>query len=387
MEPDKAGFSATASAVDVSSTLQHWQSNADPRLWRLIFSPEFGERVDLQQFTRDVMKRMEADLRIPLDWVAVSHFNTEHPHVHVALRGVDKNGAEFKLAKDYVKSGLRAIGQHFVTTQIGHRTEQDAAVAFQRQVPERRLTPLDRIILRRMENGTGNMDSVRITSNPSFVGRVKIGALREHSVEARLRTLTSMGLAQQCTGVEWEVRRDLESVLRSLQKAADHQKTLAAHGALLSDRRLQLCAPKWKDISSLEGRVLSHGETETGSRFLLLEGTDGLVYHLGYTPELDEARARGDLRINSFVTITKTINEDRKRLIVIVNLGDAKQLLGDKRHFESVAQRLVLRGLVALEDERWDGWLGQYQEKLQNALSDVFGQTSRMRSKGQSRGR
>ena len=94
---------------------------------------------------------------------------------------------------------------------------------------------------------------------------------------------------------------------------ADHQKTLAAHRALLSDQRLQLSAPNWRDITSLEGRVLSHGEEENGSRFLMLEGTDARAYYLRYTPELDEARSRGDLKTNSFVKIEKTMDEDRRR--------------------------------------------------------------------------
>jgi hypothetical protein len=164
-----------------------------------------------------------------------------------------------------------------------------------------------------------------------------------------------------------------------MQQAADHQKTLAAHGALLSDQRLQLSAPKWRDISSLGGRVLSHGENEGGSRFLLLEGTDGRVYHLGYTPELDEARSRGDLRTNSFVTITKTVDEHHKRRIEIVNLGDAETLMSDKSHFDSLAGQLIRRGVVQTDEERWSGWLGRYHQKLREALSDKLVAPSRSR--------
>jgi len=101
-----------------------------------------------------------------------------------------------------------------------------------------------------------------------------------------------------------------------MQRAADKQKTLAAHGALLSDQRLQLSAPNWRDITSLEGRVLSHGEEENGNRFLLLEGTDARVYYLRYTPELDEARSRGDLTTNSFVVIDKTTGLYRALTVV-----------------------------------------------------------------------
>jgi len=55
------------------------------------------------------MSRLESDLHTSLDWVAVAHFNTEHPHVHVALRDLDTTGEEFKLDRDYVKNGLRAV--------------------------------------------------------------------------------------------------------------------------------------------------------------------------------------------------------------------------------------------------------------------------------------
>ena len=143
---EKTGFSAETIGVDIASKLREWQEGADPRLWKLIISPEFGERLDLQRLTRDVMSRMESDLHTSLEWVAVAHFNTEHPHVHVALRGLDTKGEEFKLDREYVKNGLRSVAQHFATVQLGYRTEQDATLALRRQVPLQRFTPLDRLI-------------------------------------------------------------------------------------------------------------------------------------------------------------------------------------------------------------------------------------------------
>jgi hypothetical protein len=166
-----------------------------------------------------------------------------------------------------------------------------------------------------------------------------------------------------------------------MQRAADHQKTLTAHGALLSDQRLQLSAPNWRDVTSLEGRVLSHGEEENGNRFLLLEGTDGRVYYLRYTPELDEARSRGELTTNSFVVITKTVDEEHKRRIVVANLGEADALLQDRDHFRSLGRRLLQRGIVPFEDERWGGWLGRYHETLCETLLDLENAKSRHRSR------
>ena len=53
-----------------------------------IVAPEDGDGLsDLRDFTRDVMAQMEADLGTKLDWVAVDHYNTGHPHSHVVVRG------------------------------------------------------------------------------------------------------------------------------------------------------------------------------------------------------------------------------------------------------------------------------------------------------------
>ena len=65
-EPEKAGFGAETTGVDIASELRNWQDGADPRLWKLIISPEFGERLDLQRLTRDVMSRIESDLHTSL---------------------------------------------------------------------------------------------------------------------------------------------------------------------------------------------------------------------------------------------------------------------------------------------------------------------------------
>jgi type IV secretory pathway VirD2 relaxase len=80
------GFDQNQHGVDVPSTLERWQAAQDTRLWKIIVSPEFGERLDPTRLTRDLMGRMEKDLHTQLEWVAVAHFNAEHPHVHVALR-------------------------------------------------------------------------------------------------------------------------------------------------------------------------------------------------------------------------------------------------------------------------------------------------------------
>ena len=212
--------------------------------------------------------------------VAMAHFNTEHPHIHVALRGRDAKGEEFSLDRDCVKSGLRAVAQHFATVQLGYRTEQDATVALKRLVPMQGFTPLDGSILTRAQTLAGVSNEFSVTADPTRPGLGRFAMVREQSMASWLKTLQTMGLARADGAHRWQVRCDLETALRAMQRVADKQKTLAAHGALLSDQRLQLSAPSWRDINSVEGRVLSHGEEDGGSRFLLLEATEGRVYYL-----------------------------------------------------------------------------------------------------------
>ena len=196
LEPERAGFGADANAVDIVSKLRDWQEAADPRLWMLILSPEFGEHLDLERLTRDVMSRMESDLHTSLEWVAVSHFNTEHPHVHIALRGIDSKGEEFRLDREYIKSGLRSVAQHFATVQIGYRTEQDATLAIGRQVPLQRFTPLDRLILARTQPPDGISGDFRVEPDPARPNMTRFAAVREQALASRLRTLETIGLAR-----------------------------------------------------------------------------------------------------------------------------------------------------------------------------------------------
>jgi type IV secretory pathway VirD2 relaxase len=122
-DPKAVGFDNRGESIDIAERLEGWQRAGDDRLWKLILSPEFGDRADLRRLTRDLVSRMERDLGTPLEWVAVAHYNTEHPHVHFALRGIDAEGRPLGLSRDYVKQGIREIAEDLCTRQLGYRTE------------------------------------------------------------------------------------------------------------------------------------------------------------------------------------------------------------------------------------------------------------------------
>jgi len=65
----------------------------DRHQFRLIVAPKDGVEIgDLRRFTRELMDQMEQDLETRLDWVAVDHHNTGHPHTHIVIRGMTDDG-------------------------------------------------------------------------------------------------------------------------------------------------------------------------------------------------------------------------------------------------------------------------------------------------------
>jgi type IV secretory pathway VirD2 relaxase len=354
-----AGFDKQGQSVDPAATLDRWQTARDPRLWKLIISPEFGERIDLQRLTRDLTNKMESDLGTKLEWVAVVHLNTEHPHVHVALRGIREDGTPLDLHRDYIRHGIRLRAEELCTNQLGFRSDLDRFAAERGEVAARRYTSLDRVI---------NRSAVRDVGDGYVIVRptIRPGVSRDQHVASRLAVLRTMGLAYPASDSSWKVRRDFELVLKAMQKAGDRQKMLAAHGAVLSDERLQIAVLDWRKMRMVEGRVLVHGEDELGSgagrHYFLLEGIDARVHLVYYTTDLEHARAQGKLAPNSFVRLRKRFESGRP-LLDVETLGSAEAILRDRLYLESTAWVLARRGIMPAEDG-WGGWLGRYQAAL-----------------------
>lgn len=365
-DPTHAGFGHAGRDIDVADTLRDWQASGDERIWKIIISPEFGERLDLERLTRDIVKQAERDLQTPLEWVAVMHFNTEHPHVHLVVRGRRSDGAPLTVPRAYVQHGLRQAAGAACTLQLGPRTELDAIAAEEREVNERRYTSLDRVIERLASvQNNGDAQHLHVEARPSF------GAddTRQQHVRARLMVLQTMGLAEPIAADSWRVRRDFQTVLRAMQRSNDRQKMLSGKGSLLSDERLQLVVTNARRLRELQGRVLIHGEEEQGSgggrHYMLLEGTDTRVHLLYYTPEMEEARSRGKLRVNNFVRMRRQF-VDGQPLLEVDDRGDANAVLKNKPFLSDAAQRLLKRGIVPTE-EGWGGWLGAYQRAVRQA--------------------
>lgn len=356
-----AGLSAESVSAEPAQVLDRWQKEGDARIWKFIVSPEFGDRVDLQELTRELLKTMERDLGTRLEWVAVSHFNTDHAHTHVALRGIRDDGSVLDLPREFIKSGIRLIAEDLCTRQLGFRTELDAREAERREVDQCRVTSLDRII------GRANPGHSSSDADGDFRFEPSASSLKPDQAAlaaARLITLQKMGLATEPKPGSWHVRSDFLTVLAAMQQVADRQKTLSAHRALVSDDRLPLIVTESRSIEHLQGRVLGHGEDETGKdlgrHYMLLEGIDAKIHLIYYTPELEEARSRSQLNANSFIQLRKRF-ENGRPMLEVANLGDAEELINAKRFPLKLSSRSGPEGTAETE---WGGWLGRYYAQM-----------------------
>ena len=102
-------FDAQQDAIDAAPLPQKWK--LDRHHWRVIVSPQEGAELDLKAFTRDLANRLEEHFGTRLEWAAVVHVNTPHPHVHLLIRGLRDDGRDLRMTRDDVAEHLGTAGR------------------------------------------------------------------------------------------------------------------------------------------------------------------------------------------------------------------------------------------------------------------------------------
>src|SRR5207247_6421729 len=143
------GFAADRDDLDLARTLKGWEAAGDERLFKLVVSPEQAARLDLRAHARALMAGMEQDLGTRLEWVAIDHYNTDHPHLHILVRGRDDQGRPLTLDPEYIKNGIRQRSEALATQALGWRTGAEILASRARAVERIQFTELDRALLRR----------------------------------------------------------------------------------------------------------------------------------------------------------------------------------------------------------------------------------------------
>jgi type IV secretory pathway VirD2 relaxase len=253
----------------------------DRHHFRLIVSPEnANEMADLRAFTREMMEDMANDLDTRLDWVAVDHWNTDNPHIHVLVRGVASVGKDLVIDRSYISEGLRARAEQRVTVELGPRSERDIQNALRREVDAERWTSLDRK-LQRQRDDLGVVDL-----RPEASGQRRDRSL----LIGRAQVLERMGLAERIGSASWTLAPDLEPTLRALGDRGDIIKTMhramTGRGLTIDPERFALHGRA--DDERVIGRLVERGlhDELTGEAYAIIDATDGRTHHLQF-PDIE----------------------------------------------------------------------------------------------------
>lgn len=252
--------------------------------FRFIVSPEDGHEIELTDFTKKLMHQMEKDLGRELEWGAVNHYNTDNPHVHIVVRGVDSAGTQLTIHPKYIGEGMRFRAQDIVTNELGWKSELDIQHQEELEIGKGKLTGLDRKIAALSRDGI-----VDVGSYPYD----KIGRLSQARIMARLEKLEAFGYAEPAQPRCWRLHDDWQDQLKKLGVREEIYHTM--HEAVGGD-------PQRYRINAMEGEV--HGkvvgkglENELQDRyFLIVEEPSGVAHYVTLDTAQDaETYKRGDL--------------------------------------------------------------------------------------------
>jgi len=260
------------------------RGEGDRHQFRFIVAPEDGsEYEDLKPLVRRFMAQAEKDLGTKLDWVAVDHFNTGHPHTHLIVRGKDDRGKDLIIAREYLTQGLRERAAELVNLDLGPRTGREIFRSELREVEQERLTGIDRRLIRSMD-AEGLVDPRR-------------GSWVEQDLRmARLRTLSGMGLASEQRGGRWKLDRELETTLGEMGRRGDIVRTMNhALRVAMQPRAPQdqtIYDPNAPDARLVVGRLVASGlaDEHADRRFLIVDGVDGHTHYVDVGMNVLEAR-------------------------------------------------------------------------------------------------
>ncbi len=251
----------------------------DRHQFRLIVAPEDSvEMGDLRGFTRDLIRQMERDLGTRLDWIAVDHYNTGHPHTHVIVRGLTDDGKILNIAGDYIAHGIRHRASELVTLELGPQTELEVARKLASEVDAERLTRLDKMLI--AEQREQGIVDLRTNASDSYT----LGANR-HLLIDRAKRLERYGLASEIEPGRWALADKAEGTLRQLGERNDIIKTmhraLEDHGIAAERGPGQYAMHGGTITEPIVGRVIGKGLAGDEMRLhLVIDGVDGRTHYV-----------------------------------------------------------------------------------------------------------
>lgn len=356
-----AGFSRDQDELSLSKEAARWQEAGDSRMFKVVLSPEDGDRLDLKEYTRSFMNRLEKVVGQPLEWGAIDHHNTDNPHVHVLIRGANN----LQIPREIVQKGAREIAVDEATRQLGYRSQRDIELDRPKDINQRRFTALDREVAKKAREISGGYQvtepMLRLDA-PGYQRR-----LRKDRI-GRLKALEEIGVAEKVGHQTWNLDAGWQKALREMETLQTRSTMLQQHREIMSDNRIQPKVTKIGPGQRLTGRVLGTGiDDSIDAAYLLLEGTDGKAHFIRQTGKIDRLRAENQLQPGRLVSLSGEEFAPGKTALKIEDHGvdvPARGFEKMKLPAKALDADLAAAGGVPPESTGPVGFAGWYQQQM-----------------------
>jgi hypothetical protein len=251
----------------------------EQRQFRFIVSPQDGAQVDLTDFARELMCQVEKDIGRQLNWAAVNHHDTDNPHIHIVVHGLDKDGDDFRIDGRYLGEGMRWRAQEILTRELGRRSEMDLAMDRSLDVGRETFTDIDRAIADH-SSPDGKVTLTTLLAAPAGEGQACLD---------RLQVLEEMQLARKNSAGVWQLADGWKGFLVQRGEDLDARSRLRP---LVGDEASRYQVLRQEDsVPMSEGVVVGKGlhNELTGEMFLAIKTTDGKRYYLPVPLKVAEA--------------------------------------------------------------------------------------------------
>jgi type IV secretory pathway VirD2 relaxase len=264
--------------------------------FRFMVSPEDSRALDLEKYVRELMQRVERELGRSLEWAAANHWDTEHPHAHVVVRGVDLHGRRVRMSRQYISHGMRETAQQLANEFLGPRLESEIQRTREKEVIQERLTSLDRELDRCTTDDHVDAEAVR--------GRSRDDREAQHLLH-RIEHLERLGVAERVSPSSWKLTPGWQKHLRDLGERGDIVKQL--HRAMRGGDPARFYAVRpgqglpdgrgGVEEGAMVGRVAAKGleDESKGVWYAVLETPTGGAYHVRLSARQAEVTRTGDL--------------------------------------------------------------------------------------------
>jgi type IV secretory pathway VirD2 relaxase len=367
---DARMFHVTSDDADTTAFAERCE--ADRHHFRFTVSPEdAGQMADLRAFTRELMADAESDLGAKLDWVAVDHWNTDNPHIHVLVRGRADDGQDLVISRDYISQGFRGRAAERVTLELGPRSELEIGAGLEKEVDAERWTSLDRS-LRDISDEGGGVADLRPASacEDPELRRLMVG---------RARKLERLELAEQVGSAQWTLKAGLEPALRDLGIRCDVIKTMhrALSGAAREPNVADFALHGDEASEPVLGRLLERGlyDELNGTAYAIIDGVDGRMHHLTFS----DLELTGDAKPGAIVETRAYDDAGGRKRLSLATRSD----LTVEAQVEASGATWIDRQLLAKESALSGGGFGAEVRKAIDQRIDHLIEQNLARRQGQ----